>query len=112
MYVHVQAALSKMKGVTAIHLVKRSVKGPTAQKANITTEGRKITDFTSDNTPSLSPHAGMLYAYCSTCQGLSKIRPIFQCSSCKMVCTCCAFSPVYKHNNVSVFTLKISLCVV
>jgi hypothetical protein len=57
-------ALAKMKGVTAIHLVKRSGtgKGTTAQRTTA---------------------EGLLYAYCSECEGLSKIRPVFKCSSCK-----------------------------
>lgn len=28
---------------------------------------------------------GKLYAYCGTCEGLSVIRPIFQCPKCKKV---------------------------
>jgi hypothetical protein len=62
-----EVALAKMKGVTAIHLVKRSVQTSgktTVHKSNVTREG-------------------WLHAYCSTCEGLSKIRPIFKCSSCK-----------------------------
>jgi hypothetical protein len=56
-----------LKGVTAIHLVKRTNPGKNTTALRV-----------------IQSQEGKLYAYCSTCEGLAVIRPVFQCPKCKM----------------------------